>query len=1182
MLLAVSSAHAAGAEEAPLEERFADPPTAQRPGVFWTWFAGNISRSGITKDLEWMARTGLRRATIFHLGEHIGGDPVESGPHQFNTPEWKSMVRYAAKEADRLGITLGMHNCDGWGTTGGPWIKPEDSMKQLTYDRARVTGGSMQRIELPRPLRKYHYYEDIALLAYPAKEAERLEMHSVPRIIEWHAADGRKVDIHNPAGTWKDAVNWRDYGVKQSLPLSALTDGNRTTEVLLPTPPLKSLRNLEALTAAGAGPQNKGSIVIRFDEAIPAAAVTAYPFEHRIEWYGPNNRGTMVIEARGKEGRWKKLAEAPAGLDLKPCIAEFEPVRSDAFRITFYDMHPSKRWMWWVAFSEFEILAPGEQSLVAPRIADTDAKAAMNAVIANPRPSQPINPGAILDKKSIVDLTDKLRAGVDTIEWEVPEGEWVVLRMGYTTSGKTNHPPTDAGRGLECDKLHPSGVEAHWEGFVSPLLDELEPYVGRSFTRWESDSWECGAQNWTHDLERTFETRYGYSLIPYLPVVAGEAVGSVEDSEQALRDWRMLLSELITRNFYQRYNELCASRGLKYEAEMAGAQAVLADPIAYASVVALPMTEFWSYHSKEFSLRDVQGRRGVMDAISGAHLSGKFVVAAEAFTSGNAHFLHEPATLKPSADAGFCAGLNYYYHHASGHQPDESQPGWNMDPWGIVFNRKLTWAEEASSWNAYLARCQTVLQAGKPVVDILYLKNEDATNFLWKEPDAPFSAEGHPFIGYKFHSLSHKLLHRLSAKEGKLVTPEGMRYALIYTPEHEAYSIETLEHLLRLKREGGVVIGKAPEGVLGKNPDRQHGRELIEKIWDGTASSKMSLVESARAAGIEPAMTFTSPDPDSFVDFNHRRIGDAEVFFLFNRRDRLARAELSFRVEGKIPEIWRADTGERFRVGRFEAKGGRTVIPLEFGPFDSCFIVFRNPEDSTAPTRPNYGQINWPKASGEPDRFTQQAELKRARSELSPSDGPRRAAPQLREAASGPRRLREVAARGTRAEAAQGAERAQLKKAWTLVADPITGPAHPAVQLEGLQSWSAFESDAIRYLAGKGVYHTEFELSDAEAGSNLYLDLGEVHNIAAVRLNGKDLGTLWKRPFRIPLYSAARAGVNELVITVTNLWPNRLIGDARAPADFRATWTNNDSHWNADDELIPAGLLGPVKLLRAK
>jgi len=1129
-LFAAASLPAASlpAATASLERLFEQPPAEAQPGVFWPWIAGNVTREGITRDLEWMRANRLRRATIFHLGENLGGDLAPSGPVVFNSPEWHAMMRHAAAEAERLGITLGMHNADGWGTAGGPWIEPKDAMKQLTFGRVRVTGGGRNEISLPQPPMKKDYYQDIALLAYPAKRPEKLRMHEIPHKLRWLSPDGREVDIGNPAETWPQAVHWRDYGVKKTRPLSALTDRNRLTDALLPTPPTRKREtHLDSPVVADAG--TLGSLEIRFERPIPARSAVLYPFEHRIEWYSPQRRGTMRIEAKGKDGTWRELARAPVGLDLHPSTASFPETRSDAFRISFLeDFRPSKRWMWWWAFSEIEILGPGEESLVEPRIKDLDAKAAMIASMALPRPSPPAPAEEVLKRQDIVDLTDLLAPGEAAVAWEAPPGEWTLLRIGYTVSGKTNHPPTDAGRGLECDKLHPSGVEAHWRGFLRPLLEGLRPYTGGSFARIESDSWEAGAQNWTRGLEGAFEKRHGYSIVPYLPIVAGEVVESAEAADQVLRDWRMLLSEMIAENFYGRFAELCASVGVTFEAEMAGAQAALSDPIANAHAVHAPMTEFWTFDAKEFSLLPIHDRRGALDAISGAHLSGKFEVAAEAFTSGRAHFLHEPATLKPSADAGFSAGLNYYYHHASAHQPDETMPGWNMDPWGIVFNRKLTWADEALAWNTYLARCQALLREGRPVVDILYLKEESDTNFLGREPDAPFGAESHPFPGYKFHSLSPRLLHRLDVVEGRIATPEGMAYEVLYTPGREAYSMATLRHLKRLKDAGARIVGEAPERALGKRPDADAADELIRAVWSGLRSEATSPKEAIEAVGLTPAMTFASPDENPFLNFTHRRVENADLFFVFNQRDRRTRAELSFRVKGKIPEIWRPDAGERFRAGSYSEEGGRTTVPLAFDAYDSVFVVLRDPADAAAPIRAGYGKAPWPKASGRPNRL--------------------------------------------------GVEKA-LTGPWTLTFEPAIGPAPRSARIETLRSWSDFEDSAIRHFAGKGIYRAQFEWTASRSPGPLYLDLGDVKNIARVELNGRDMGVLWKPPFIVPINSALREGTNSLKVTVTNLWPNRLIREAATPDPFKVAWTNNDDQWSAQDELLPSGLLGPVRIL---
>ena len=1014
-----------------LAERFQNPPQEAKARNWWHWPNNYATKEGITKDLEWMAENQMGGVTAFSLRRNQvfkQGNWNKTLP--YGSDEWVEMMRHAAAEAKRLGLVVGMNACDGWATMGGPWIEPENSMKQLTYASVRVRGGERFEGTLPTPVHLLDFYRDVALYAYPATRPAELAMHARQIRTEW------KGDR-----TIQSAEN--------------LFDRNTLTETRLMMP-----RNGQV-----------GPLEIHFDQPIELSKIVLHPLYPGIQ--NSFGLGQAKLESAMPDGSWSKLTDIP--LDEYASSASFGPQTVQTLRLTAKH-NPPKNWIRWLPLAEIELLAPGEVSVLAPFLNDLEAKSGAALRMRGYADPEPVAADQITSKAQLIDLSGHMSED-GTLNWQAPAGEeWVILRIGLTTTGKENGPATDAGRGLEVDKLDRRGVQAHWDLFLEPFLDRMEPYTGDSFTHLLIDSWEAGLQNWSESFPEEFKKRRGYDLRPFLPIIAGEVIESVGASEQALTDWRATIAELIAENFFLAFTELAESRGIQVEAEAAGSQGYMSDPIANSGAVTVPMSEFWVQRNPG-EPHDYRVKRGQIETAAAARLYGKPIVAAEAFTSGKGNWIHDPAMLKPHADAAFTMGMNQFYHHTSMHQPDDRKPGWSMNPWGININRNVTWADQAGAWATYLARCQALLQGYETVSEALLLIYPDYPAYHELEKfNRPLDEL--PLPGYTPTAINVDTLAKLKVRDGKLIAPSGQAFLMLDGGGHGNRSAEVDQQLKRL-RGNGARVGNAEQNLKRLN---------IAKDFD-------YIVKGGGKAEIR---------------FIHKTDGTDHWYFLSNQENRALELSARFRATGQSVELWHPVNGDKERLTTTRVSGGRTLIDLELAPYGSVFVMFRQ-----APTR------NIPKR------------------------------PQLEKLGS-----------------------EEMTQPWTL---KIGGHTHV---LATLSSWTQLPKSQGRFFSGTATYTTEFVLPDTiGAGRTVKIDLGEVANIAEIQVNGQDLGTVWTRPFAVDITEAAQAGTNRLTVQVTNLWPNRLIGDARLPADQRTTWTNNDGHWNAKSKPLPSGMLGPVRLI---
>jgi len=550
--------------------------------------------------------------------------------------------------------------------------------------------------------------------------------------------------------------------------------------------------------------------------------------------------------------------------------------------------------------------------------------------------------GAIIDPTSIIDLTDKMDAD-GRLRWEVPTGDWTILRIGHTSTGKVNVPAPWSAQGLECDKMSREGMDAHWAGGIQPILDKVGPLAGKVLTISHIDSFEAGGANWTPQMRDEFKKRRGYDIVPFLPAMNGFIVGSSEITERFLWDLRRTISDLFAENYYGYFTELCHKHGLQsscepYDGPFEGLQV--------GAKVDLPVAEFWvDAEMEHFDVAKL--------ASSIAHARGTTLVPAEAFTAfpKSSRWTRHPASLKALGDAMWCDGINRFELHTYAHQPwtnPERSPGMTMSQWGTQFGRGVTWWEQSKAWFDYVARSQQLLQSGQPVADVLVFGGEASPNSI-----PPYQKDIRA-NGWDYTLVGTDLMGKLTVRDGSIITPAGLKYRLLVLPDTKWMTPALARHVRDLVQAGAAVLGPKPQ----QSPSLENFpacdeevRAIADEVWgegagerafgQGRVFSGMKVEEALAALGVKP--DFVNEDQDGRLKWIHRVADGTDFYFISNQKTVMAETECTFRVSGRQPELWHPDTGVIEKVSVFSEKDGSTTVPLKLDPHGSVFVVFRQP-----------------------------------------------------------------------------------------------------------------------------------------------------------------------------------------------------------------------------------------------
>ena len=1114
---------------------FVEPPGDARPWVYWYFMDGHLRREGMDADLAAMKRAGLGGAIYLEVG--IGMEP---GPVEFMSGPWQSLLGHAFEEADRLGLQMSLAAGPGWCGTGGPWVTPERSMQHLVASKILVQGPAAYNAVLPQAQPRTPFFGMDTL---------------TPELLK----------------TWREF--YRDEFV-----------------LAFPTP-------------------EAGAAIADVDE--------------------------KALYTRGSYS-----SQIPGPFTARPWVRPFLPSES------------------------------GLETVPAQRCVPSSA---------------------------VVDLTNQLSPD-GTLAWNVPRGNWTILRFGRTLTGQTTRPSPKPGLGLESDKFDAAAMDAHFDAYIVPLLKSTgaPQHPGRGLVALHFDSWEMSSQNWSPRFRQEFKRRRGYDPLALLPTFTGFVVDTPEVSERFLWDIRQTASELVCENQAQRLRQRAQQYGLSLELEPYDLNP--SADLDLGATADVPMAEFWTRTPTspptDFSLAE---------AASVGHTQGHKIIGAEAFTANMDEQGHQhPASMKVQGDWAFCQGMNRFVIHRYQAQPELDRfPGMTMGPdggYGVHWERTQTWWNFVPAYHQYLSRCQQMLRRGLFVADILYLTPEGAPNVFFPPRSAFRPGTFADRRGYNFDGCAPQtLIDRASVKDGRIVFPDGMSYRMLVLPRVHTMTLPVLEKITALVEAGATVLGAPPQRSpsLSNYPecDRQI-RELASRLWPhgeigaehtigrgrviqdsvplddhthplaqakwiwcapdaaasitagstlvfardfsienarmvdtalltiaadesyelslngriiatgkevqrarcidlsgslGAGANRLTVLVTANRttsgqsgliasltitlrdgnravintdrewfcstherdprlpaselgrynmppwnlsdasieqADIYPSYAHTSellermgvePDFESDAPFRyiHRSDGKEDFYFIANGEDRPQSAICRFRVTDRQPEWWDAVSGVRRDLPEFSRIGGRTEISIRLAASESGFVVFRKPATRASSRR----GANFP----------------------------------LYETIS------------------------TLTAPWEIGFDPLWGGPE-RIAFSALEDWSKRPEPGIRYYSGKATYKTSFDCDQRGDHLRHFLSLGRVANIASAKINGRDLGILWCKPWRIAIPAGLlRAHGNSLEITVANLWINRLIGDSALPENQRLTRITSNA-FHPSDPLLESGLLGPVEL----
>ena len=1086
-----------------LEAEFKNPPIESRPRTWMHAMSGNMTKAGITKDLEAMADVGLGGLLLFNITQGI-----PNGPIKYNSPEHHDMIAHAAKEAERLGLTFGVHNCDGWSASGGPWVTPEESMKMVVWSQTQVSGGNIE-VVLDQPTVREGFYKDIAVIAYPALETEMDDAENRPRI------------------TTSDS----------NLDTRIISDGKIDAESII--------------TKKG-----QNNPWIQFTYSQPKTIRSA-----RLFFKDRHATATLQTSMDGKNFEdVKELFKVRTGKMEWAINDEFDGITSRYFRLTFKN-HGNI-----TTLKDVELSATHYIKNLLGRTAMARTE------------DHKLDPIGDTSRDMVIDKTEirNLSANMDSngeLKASLPVGNWTILRFGYTSTSAFNHPASDEGRGLEVDKLSRASFKKHYDAFIKKVVENAGDVAPNALKYAEIDSYEMGGQNWTEGFAEIFSEEKGYDFITMLPLVAGRFMESPETSEKVLYDYRQVISDLMTKNYFQYFTELCNADGLQSYIEPYGFGPL--NDLDIGRVTDIPMGEFWMNRPITQTA----------SAVSSAHIYGKPVISAESFTSNpTINWKGHPAMAKTSGDLAWTYGINEFMFHRFAHQANtHTEPGMTMNRWGFHFDRTQTWWNNAgAAWFKYIARGSHMLRQGVPVADMLVYVGEGAPNSSYYRTDFE------PMIPKEinFDNVNTDvLLNRIKIENEELKLPEGTTYKMLVLKNSETISLPTLERILEIAKSGVPIFGEKPTQLAGYNQSEEDinsfGKLAAELApYVGNTSDWSKVMETAK---IVPDMDIIN---GGAVDYAHRKTPVEDIYFFYNADTVGAKDfEVAFRLQNKIPELWDPMTGTITKQAQFRNENNAIITNITLDAGESVFVIFRE----------NSAKVE-----------SVEKPLENVSVTLS-TDNTLQASSDV----NGDYSIPLASGKTWEVSIADIPQTIDISQDWEVTFNKAQGYGG-IVQFDSLVDWSKHSKDSINYYSGTAAYKKSFALSEDQVSNNttIFMDLGEVYIVAEVIINGKTVAVSWMPPFQLEITDFVKAGENALEIKLTNQWSNRLIGDERYPAndgDYElgphwATdltmpewYVNNEPRplgkrttfttapfYKKDDPLMPSGLLGPVTIYFSK
>jgi hypothetical protein len=1317
-----------------LRENFENPPVSSFPQVLWMWMNGNVTKEGITLDLEAMKQAGIGGVLNYDVGTGI-----PKGPIKYLSQEWLQLKEHAIKECDRLSMEFIMHNCPGWSSSGGPWITPELAMQDVTWSETYISGGKAINIDLPKPANRLNYYRDIAVIAFPSLEGEDL-LQTVKVAERSGPVDTKLLTGKDPKGVIVEPAQnenaWLQFEFAQPY---------------------------------------EASLITFYISAIATESTQAKPLDF-------GERTSILLEASDDGIQFRTITPINTGLETelllgdKFIVFDIPVTRAKYFRFSSTRARRYKQ----VQFSGITRLKnwmekTNHRGRSYMYVVETSAVETTN--------KQSVPDGSVIDLNAVLDISQYVNDGL--LSWNAPAGNWTILRIGFTPTGALNRAAPDTGIGLECDKYNPSAIEFHFANMMKDLLPVIKPLAAKGKVGLEIDSYEAGAQNWTPRFEQAFENRWKYEINKFLPILAGgRIVDSVDKTERFLWDLRRIQADMIADNYYGRFRKLCHQSGIATYIEPYDQGPM--EEMQIGSRADINFCEFWNGISSVTPAKTPTLRTPKLVS-SITHVNGQKITGAEAYTAepDSGRWQEYPFALKALGDKIFTRGVNRMLIHRFAHQPHPSAaPGMTMGPWGIHFDRTNTWWTQSKAWLSYLARTQYILQQGRFCADLLYFAGEDANMYTkaFQDDLNPLPPEGYDYDMINAEAIFKKV----KIVNNEIVLDDGMTYKIFVFQDFKIITLALLQKLKELVSQGMILTGEKPERPAALNDNDKEFDEIANELWNdsnnkagkkfgkGRIFSNQPLASILQQLNTEPDFEYSSRSGDAPVIYTHRKLENEDIFFISNQRRSYEELVCTFRVKNKQPELWDPVTGKTAQLPFYELTGDRVRMPVNLEPYGSVFVVFRTLASSRrfhSVTKDNdviFGTKNFPVISRElyrettnsftiafwakpeinilldpvftmgaiaqpwteyyaiyppsgnklygvghascgvtvgrngiavwenetdpvlvlaapiaiagwnhiaikyedgvpavyfngkaiskgkksnsvvhpaPDKtylkegasfyngdmskpfvFTQALSEENINKlttstpslELSPfivepADGKN---PGILIRQNGNYTLHNNPGEKINFSVSEIEQPMEINGAWEVNFPPKLG-APAQIILPELISLHQHTDTGVKYFSGTAVYTKTFSLANKPAVNKRWLlDLGSVEVITEVRLNGRPLGILWKRPYQVDVTEALQEGSNKLEISVTNLWPNRLTGDEQLPDpdkfapgggasgregliggyieqlpdwylngqpkpdDGRITFTTW-KHYTKDSPLLESGLIGPVRLLQA-
>jgi len=1318
-----------------LEKNFKDPPTSAFPQAFWFWMNGNVTKEGITLDLEAMKEVGIGGVINFDVGTGI-----PKGPVTYLSEEWRQLKKHAMEECDRLGLEFIMHNCPGWSASGGPWITPELAMQEITWSETYVAGGKQIQLNLPKPANRLNYYRDIAVIAFPSLEGEDL-LQTVKPSSHDGPVDMNLLTGKDPKGVIVEPAQGEDAWLQ-----------------------FEFAQPYEA------------KLITFFISAIATDKTKMKP----IDFGEPTS---ILLEASDDGIQFHTVIRINTGLETelllgdKFIVFDLPVTKAKYFRLSSSGIRRYKQ----VQFSGITRLKNWFEK--------TNHRARNYMYVSDASTIERINDqvvpdGSVIHFDNILDISLLVDDGL--LNWNAPAGNWTILRVGFTPTGALNHAAPDTGIGLECDKYNSSAITFHFTNMMKDLLPAMKPLAAKGKAGLEIDSYEAGGQNWTTGFEQAFANRWKYDIKKFLPVLAGgRIVDSADKTERFLWNVRRTQADMIAENYYGRFHELCHQYGITFYTEPYESGPM--EEMQIGSKPDINMGEFWNGISSSAPAKTTILRTPKL-ASSAAHINGQKITGVESYTSepDSARWQEYPFALKALGDKILTTGVNRMVIHRYAHQPHPSaSPGMTMGPWGIHFDRTTTWWKQSKAWLSYLGRCQYMLQEGRFCADLLYFTGEDANMYTKAIPD---DLKPRPPQGYSYDIINAETIFKsMKITNNKIVLTSGMTYRVFIFQDFKIITLALLKKLKELTLQGMILVGEKPVHSAGLADDDKEFVKIVKELWeDSIIAGEKKLgngrlfwgqpLESVfRQLNIKPEFEYSSCSGDAPILYTHRELANEDVFFVSNQRRSYEELVCTFRTKNKQPETWDPVTGETRPIAFYELTGDRVRVPVNLEPYGSVFIVFRDRDASRhfqSMTRDNgivVSTKNFPAVSGQSymDIFNSftivfwakpeinilldpiftmgaisqpwteyyaiypqsgyelsgdghatcgiavgrngiavwenaktnpilvlaapiaiagwshiaikyersvpgvyvngKAVAKGKKSESIVHPAPEKAnlkevssyyngdmiKPMIYANALSEEDIKKLATKTPSFESSPFIiETAARRKRGLLISQngnyaltdnvgktltftisgiekpvEIDGPwrvnfpsqlgAPPQISLPELIPLHQHSDAGVKYFSGTAVYSKSFSITNKFTGSkHWFLDLGRVEVIAEVNLNGHEFGILWKRPYQIDVTDYLQNGLNKLEVRVTNLWPNRLIGDEQVPDPDKFApgggtsgraglfsgnieqlpdWYLNGrpkpvngriafttwKHYTKNAPLLESGLIGPVKLIQA-